>query len=215
MATIATYAEGVTLVGGGGLDPADLRLALTLAPHLVAADGGADRLLAEGLLPDAVIGDMDSLSPEGRTRLGARVHRIAEQDSTDFGKCLAHVTAPFFLGLGFTGLRADHTLAAFSEIAQQPRTVILMSEDEVIFRAPERFGIDLPLGERLSIFPFGRVYGTSEGLRWPIDGLVMEPAGRIGTSNAVTGPVRLDLSGPALLLLPKRNLIRVLGALPH
>lgn len=215
MTAIAAYDTGVTLVGGGALDPADLRHALGLAPNLVAADGGADRLLAEDLLPDVVIGDMDSLSAEGRARLGARVHRIAEQDSTDFGKCLHHVAAPFFLGLGFTGLRADHTLAALSEIARRGRPVILIAEDEVIFRAPPRLALDLPIGERLSIFPFGRVSGTSEGLRWPIDGLVMEPAGRIGTSNEVTGPVRLRISGPGLLLLPKRHLLRVLDALPR
>jgi thiamine pyrophosphokinase len=210
---IATFGAGVTLVGGGTLEAGDLRHALTLAPHLIAADGGGDRLLAEGQMPEAVIGDLDSLSEAARARLGARVHGVAEQDSTDFGKCLRLVAAPFYLGLGFTGMRIDHTLAAFSEIAQRDQRVILIAEDEVIFRAPPRFALDLPEGERVSIFPFGRVTGRSTGLRWPIDGLLLEPAGRVGTSNAATGPIALSLSGPALLLLPKRWLPQVLGAL--
>lgn len=213
MTMIATYDAGVTLVGGGGLDREDLHHALRLAPHLIAADGGGDRLLAEGLLPDAVVGDMDSLSAAGRARLGARVHRIAEQDSTDFGKCLRHVAAPFFLGVGFTGLRADHTLAAFSEIVQHDRPVVLIAQDEVVFRAPPLLTLDLPPGTRFSIFPFGRVSGRSEGLRWPIDGLVMEPAGRIGTSNEAIGPIRLWISGPALILVPKQHLEQVLDSL--
>lgn len=215
MDRIATFSGGVTLVGGGALDAADLAASLMLAPHLVAADGGGDRLLDAGLWPEAVIGDLDSLSPQAQARLGARVHRIAEQDSTDFGKCLRLVEAPFYLGLGFTGLRADHTLAAMSEIAQTSRAVLLIAEEEVIFRAPPRLAIDLPPGERFSIFPFGRVTGRSEGLRWPIEGLVLEPAARIGTSNAVIGPVTLEVSGPALVLLPKRHLRAVLGALRH
>lgn len=216
--TIATYQGGVTLLGGGAVAPEDLHHALARAPALVAADGGADRALALGLMPDLVIGDMDSLSPAAQARLGDRLHRVAEQDSTDFGKCLSHVSARFYLGLGFTGLRLDHTLAALSEIAQRPaQPVILLAEDELILRAPRRFAVKLPPGERFSIFPFGAVQGTSEGLRWPIDGLLLTPEGRVGTSNAVTGPVRLcfddAVSGAALLLYPKRHLDVTLAAL--
>ncbi|HEY0275785.1 MAG TPA: thiamine diphosphokinase [Paenirhodobacter sp.] len=211
---ISSYPDGVTLLGGGVVERADLALALGLAPGLVAADGGGDRALDLGLVPDAVIGDLDSLSPAAQTRLGARVHHIAEQDSTDFGKCLRHVRARFYLGLGFTGLRLDHTLAALGEIARRPdQRVILMSEDEAIFRAPPRIHIDLPVGERFSIYPFGAVRGRSTGLRWPIDGLEFTPAGRVGTSNQVTGPVRLDLEGPALILVPKRHLLALTEAL--
>ncbi|RWR05123.1 thiamine diphosphokinase [Paenirhodobacter populi] len=211
---IRSYAQGVTLLGGGTADRADLAMALGLAPGLVAADGGGDRALALGLVPDAVIGDLDSLSAAGRTRLGARVHHVAEQDSTDFGKCLNLVRARFYLGLGFTGLRLDHTLAALSEIAQRPgQPVILIAEDDAIFRAPRHLRLDLPAGERFSIFPFGAVTGRSEGLNWPIEGLDFAPAGRVGTSNRVTGPVTLELEGPALILVPKRYLGRLPAAL--
>ncbi|HEY0214424.1 MAG TPA: thiamine diphosphokinase [Paenirhodobacter sp.] len=212
--SLLSYPDGVTLLGGGAVERADLALAVGLAPGLVAADGGGDRALAMGLVPDAVIGDLDSLSAAARTRLGSRVHHIAEQDSTDFGKCLTHVRARFYLGLGFTGLRLDHTLAALSEVAQRPdQPVILMSEDEAIFRAPDRLQIDLPVGERFSIFPFGLVRGRSRGLRWPVDGLDLTPDGRVGTSNQVTGPITLDLAGPALILVPKRHLTVLIGAL--
>lgn len=210
--TIATYPDGVTLIGGGAVAPGDLRLALSIAPGLIAADGGGDSALALGHRPDAVIGDMDSLSAAARADLGPRVHRIAEQDSTDFGKCLRLVRARFYLGLGFTGLRIDHTLAAFSELVRHDN-VVLIAEEEVVFRCPPRLRIDLPAGERFSIFPFGRAEGRSEGLEWPIDGLVLEPAGRVGTSNRVTGPVSLRLDGPALILLPKPHLGAVLHAL--
>lgn len=212
---IVQYHGGVTLLGGGAVEAADLHAALALAPALVAADGGGDRALAFGLMPEAVIGDMDSLSPAGAAAIGAaRLHRIAEQDSTDFGKCLTYVGARFFIGLGFTGLRLDHTLAALSDLAQRPdRAVVLIAEDELIFRAPPEITLDLPLGERLSLFPFGPASGTAEGLRWPIEGLNFTPAGRVGTSNEVSGPVRLSLAGEMLVLLPKRHLAAVLAAL--
>lgn len=205
---------GVTLLGGGASDPGDVHEALTIAPCLVAADGGGDRALALGLVPEAVLGDLDSLSPAGRARLGARVHHIPEQDSTDFGKCLTHVRARFYLGLGFTGLRLDHTLAALSEIAARPGQVVaLIAEDEVIFRAPPRLALDLPPGTRLSLYPMGPARGGATGLRWPLDGLDFTPAGRVGTSNEVTGPVAMDITGPMLVLVPKPHLRAVLRAL--
>ncbi|SOC09517.1 thiamine diphosphokinase [Rhodobacter maris] len=205
---------GVTLLGGGVAEAADVTKALALAPALVAADGGAQTALFHGFTPQAVIGDLDSLSAEAQARLSDRLHRIEEQDSTDFGKCLDRVAARFYLCLGFTGLRLDHTLAALSEIAARPaQAVVLIAEDEVIFRAPPRFRLDLPATTRLSLYPMGPASGRAEGLLWPLEGLEFTPAGRVGTSNEVTGPVTLEITGPMLVLVPKAHLGAVLAAL--
>lgn len=214
MDAIIQVEGGVVLLGGGAVAAADVHAALTIAPVLVAADGGGDRALAMGLMPDAVIGDLDSLSPEGRAALGPRVHEIAEQDSTDFGKCLIHVAAEFYLGLGFTGLRLDHTLATLANVAARPEArVILIAEEDIIFRAPPRLRLDLPVGMRFSLFPFGPVTGRSEGLRWPIAGIDFAPAGRVGTSNEVSGPVTMETEGPMLVMVPRAALSAVLAAL--
>ena len=61
-----SVAEGVTLIGGGEVGPQALAAALALAPVVAAADSGADAALAHGLLPRAVIGDLDSLSDDAR-----------------------------------------------------------------------------------------------------------------------------------------------------
>ncbi|MFO0514127.1 MAG: thiamine pyrophosphokinase, partial [Rhodobacterales bacterium] len=107
--------DGVTLVGGGPVQGRMLGIALRRAPVLVAADGGADRALAAGHLPVAVIGDFDSLSSLGRNRIPAdRQHMIAEQETTDFDKALRSIAAPFVLALGFAGARIDHGLAVFN-----------------------------------------------------------------------------------------------------
>lgn len=213
-APIINIPGGVVLLGGGAATASDVHAALTIAPCLIAADGGGDRALAMGLTPDAVIGDMDSLSAEGRAILGSRVHEIAEQDSTDFGKCLIHVAADFYLGIGFTGMRLDHTLATLAYVAARPeQRVILFAEEEVIFRAPARIALDLPVGMRFSLFPFGTVTGRSTGLRWPIEGITFTPSGRVGTSNEVSGPVTLEIEGPMLVMVPREALSAVLAAL--
>jgi thiamine pyrophosphokinase len=207
--------DGITLVGGGPVTAAQLARATAFAPRIVGADGGADRLLRLGHSPEAVIGDMDSISAATKARLAGRLFPVPEQDSTDFDKSLRLIRAPFILGLGFAGARMDHGLAVFSGLvrAADQRCLILGPRD-VTFLCPPDLALDLPSGTRLSLFPMGPVRGTSEGLRWPIAGLNFAPDGQIGTSNAVTGPVRLSFDAPKMLvILPVRYLAAVLHGL--
>lgn len=212
---IVESGTGITLVGGAPVGRRMMAQALARAPLVIAADSGGDRCLALGAEPQAVIGDLDSLSPAGRARLAGRIHRIAEQDSTDFDKALRSIRAPFVLALGFMGGRADHALAAYGSLTRHPRPLVLLGREDIVFALPQHFAIRLRAGDRFSLFPMAPVTGKSEGLEWPIDGLAMAPAGRVGTSNRVsTGEVRLALSGPGMLcILPRTRLDQALAAL--
>lgn len=207
---------GVTLVGGGPMTGAQLRQSLIHAPCLVAADGGADRLLRLGKRPQAVIGDLDSISPGTRAALGDAVHLIADQDTTDFDKALRSIEAPFLLGLGFSGARLDHGLAVLNTLVRYPsRRCLVIGASDVTFLAPPAITLRLPVGSRFSLFPMAAVQGTSTGLRWPINALAFAPEGMIGTSNEVAAPqVTLTFDAPAMLIiLPRRALPAVLSAL--
>ena len=212
---IVESSQGITLVGGAPVGRALFRMAIKRAPVLVAADSGADHCLAHGHEPQAVIGDMDSLSPIAQARLAARIHKIAEQDSTDFDKALRSIRAPFVLALGFTGARVDHELAAMNTLVRHDLPILLLGRDDILFHLPRHITLNLPLGERFSLFPMADVEGRSEGLEWPIDGLRLSPAGRVGTSNRVSqAPVRLSLSGRGMLcILPRARLDQALAAL--
>ncbi|MBK4215126.1 thiamine diphosphokinase [Paracoccus caeni] len=207
--------QGVTVIGGGAVLAGELRDALTAAPLLVAADSGADQALELGHRPDWVIGDMDSIGDAARRAMPAdRVVEVAEQDSTDFAKCLSRIEAPFVIAVGFAGLRLDHTLAALTTMVQDgfPRVILLASND-IVFVAPEELRLPLTAGVRVSLFPMGPARGQSEGLNWPIDGIEFAPGGRVGTSNVATGPVRLRIEGKMLVMLPRDCLDVVLQAL--
>lgn len=208
--------QGVTLVGCGGLGEADLALALTRAPVLVAADGGARAALSAGHLPAAVIGDFDSLSPEDQARIPAeRCFVIAEQETTDFDKALARIAAPLVLAVGFLGGRMDHQLAALNTLVRHAhRRCVLIGGAEVIFHVPPRLDLALQPDDVVSLFPLAPVRGRSTGLHWPIDGLDLAPDGRVGTSNRAAGRVGLQVDGPGLLMMaPRRALDAVLIAL--
>lgn len=209
--------DGVTLIGGGALSRAQMDRALGLAPRLVAADGGAVRALALGRVPEAVIGDFDSLDAETRARLDpAGLHRIPEQETTDFDKALRSIRAPFVLALGFVGSRLDHTLGAFNTLARHPdRRCLLLGGDDLCFLAPRALDLALPVGTRVSLFPVGPVSGRSTGLRWPIDGIDFAPDSITGTSNEVTGEaVSLRFGARAMLvILPQEALAPALAGL--
>ena len=200
----------MTLIGAGSASLSALQAALALAPRLVAVDGGADRALTLGHAPEAVIGDLDSLGPAAQAALPAEIiYRIDEQQTTDFDKALRHVAAPYMLGLGLWGPRIDHGLAAVNALARHPqKACILLGGRDLCFLAPCALTLQLPRGTRLSLFPLGPVEGTSEGLRWPIAGLRFAPDGRIGTSNTVTGTVRLAFSAPRMLVILPRGRLR-------
>lgn len=204
--------EGVTLAGGAPFSARLLARATAFAPRIVGADGGADRLLRLGVEPEAVIGDFDSISDSAKERLAGRLFPIAEQETTDFDKSLRMIRAPFVLGLGFDGARIDHGLAVLNALLRHPeKRCFILGNRDMTFLAPPDLSLELPKASRLSLFPMGRVQGESEGLRWPIQGLNFAPDGMIGTSNQVTGPVRLRFGAPKMLvILPVRSLPAVL-----
>lgn len=209
--------DGVTLVGGGPVSRRDLTLAGSRAPQMVAVDGGADRLLAAGIMPEAVIGDFDSLSAHARQSIPQeRQFYIAEQESTDFDKALRSVSAPFVLALGVWGARMDHGFAALNVLVRhRGGPCIVIGPKDVVFAAPPDLTLSLRPGDPLSLFPLADVSGHSHGLRWPIAGLNLSPMGRVGTSNEVSQPeVRLNFDRPGMLvILPRARIDAAISAL--
>ncbi|MGI3212299.1 thiamine diphosphokinase [Roseovarius tibetensis] len=202
----------ITLLGGARVSTGLLDTAQRLAPGIIAADSGADRALAHGITPRAVIGDFDSISDDTRTRLDATtLHPMLDQDSTDFDKCLRSITAPLILGVGFCGERLDHQMAACNTLVRYPaQRCVLLGEVDLMVLCPPAIHLDLPEGCRVSLFPMGAVEGASDGLAWPIGGLNFAPDGPIGTSNTALGPVHLSVTSPKMLLMLPVSMLDIL-----
>lgn len=205
MSSIIVHSKNaVSLVGGGVTSSAVLETLRVQTSEIVAADGGARHALAAGLMPDAVIGDLDSLDAPTRAGLPPdRIYHVAEQDSTDFEKCLAMISAPLILGAGFLGARIDHELACFHALlVHAHKPVILMDDRQIVFLCPSALRIDLEPGALVSLFPLVPVQARSDGLYWPVDGLDLAPGRMIGTSNRATEPtIELSCNQPGLLVI--------------
>lgn len=212
------FSTPVTVVGGGLADAAMIDAARRIAPTLIAADGGADRLAELRLTPAAVIGDMDSIRDPDLWRQGpARFVHLSEQDSTDFEKCLYATEAPLYLAAGFTGGRIDHSLAALDVLLRyREKRVVLIGGAEVMALAPPGIAMRLTVtpGSTVSIYPLLPVRAAhSRGLAWPLDGLEFAPGQRSGTSNAALQPViELAFDGPGALVIVERAALVSLAA---
>ncbi|MEO9897082.1 MAG: thiamine diphosphokinase [Paracoccaceae bacterium] len=212
--------EPITLVGGGVAQVNDVKQALLLSNQCVAVDGGLGLVLAAGATPAAVIGDFDSVNAAELGRIGQNLlHKIVEQDSTDFEKALNNIKSPAILAVGFTGGRMDHQMAVLNAlVTHRDQTIIVIGETEVVFHLPKDIVLPTESGDVVSLFPLASTSGTSDGLKWPIDGLDFAPSGKIGTSNQASGPVHLRMDAPGMLaFIPRvrvRTLVRVLQEAP-
>ena len=208
--TIVSTNHTVCLVGGARVSAQVILSILPIVDQFVAVDGGADHLIDAGILPAAVIGDLDSLSAHARATFADKLHHIPEQATTDFEKSLTRVDAPLVIAVGFTGGRMDHVLAVLNVLARyQSRAVILLDEVDICFVA--RLGetrIAPPIGTRISLMPFplAACKVTATGLRWPFADQDMHPTGFISSSNEVAGPVTVSTDGPLLVTLPAAQL---------
>lgn len=205
--------SNVTLIGNGPFNKRDLTLAKSLAPFVVAADGGGNALYQTSTKAEAIVGDMDSVSNETIKLYPLdKRYKIKCQDTTDFEKCLGLIEAPKLLGVGFLEGRLDHQLANLSALVKFPhQKCILIGLNDICFLCPEEFSINLPIKTVISIYPMGQTSGFSTGLKYPLDDLNLDPARKVGTSNEVISKVKLRFRERLILIiLSKKYLTNVL-----
>lgn len=109
--------EAVVLANGEyPTNPQPLRV-LAEAPYVVCCDGGADEYIRRGNVPDVIIGDGDSLSPENRERFASILHYNPDQETNDQTKAINYLLSKGKRNIaivGATGKREDHTLGNIS-----------------------------------------------------------------------------------------------------
>jgi thiamine pyrophosphokinase len=207
-----TFDGVLVVVGGGEIDMELLRLLAAQGAHLVGADGGGDVIRDAGLLPEAIIGDFDSLADPAAWDTRTRLVRIAEQETTDFEKTLYSTGAPVTVALGMTGRRFDHTLAGLDAVTRYAhnRAIILVDASDIALALVGPFVFTVEPGARVSIHPLTPVrFEHSTGLKYPLDGLTLAPGLRTGTSNEASKAEfsiepRQDNTGVWLLILERK-----------
>lgn len=191
---ISTPARPQAVILANGAYPThEVPLALLReAGMIVCCDGAAEKLVAHGLEPGIIIGDLDSVSSELRERYGKILVQDADQESNDLTKAvnwavdhgITQVTI-----VGATGIREDHTLGNISLLADYHESInAVMLTDTGSFRVYDRsVTIGSHPGQQVSIFSIDpTVKVTSTGLKYPLDNLTLHSWWR-GTLNEAAG----------------------------
>ncbi len=184
------FENELVIIGGGDINISLLQSLHKNGASIIAADGGANICNRAGIIPEAIIGDMDSLKNMASWQGKSRLLKICEQETTDFEKCLYSTKAPLTIALGISGSRFDHMLAALDIVAKYAalRHIILVDEKNIALAIIGDFSFQLEKGEQLSIFPLGKIeFERSQGLLYPLDELKMELGKKISISNKTTG----------------------------
>ena len=177
---------------------------------IIAADGGANFLADQSILPELIIGDLDSVEEQKIQNIETqKIIKISCQNNTDLEKVLLNTQSPLTLGIGFLGSRIDHELASLSALAKYPqKKIILVGEKDIILLAPPNLSLSSFEGMRVSLYPLGSVKVQSKGLKWSTEGLIMKPTAQIGTSNEAVGKIiHLAPDEPKLLLILPKSLL--------
>jgi thiamine pyrophosphokinase len=200
----------------GFADPPDLlRRVAGRADLVVAADGGALHALAAGVVPDLVVGDMDSLGEEGTRRVGERGATLERHPSRK-DKMDGHLAVLAAGKRGVTDLdllcavggRLDavfalpHLLLAAGRM--EIRATVFAAWGEMLVVEDGSRKVVGASGESVSVFPLTGTAEdvTLEGFEYPLEGARIEAGDTLGFHNEMAaGEARVAVGRGALLVI--------------
>jgi thiamine pyrophosphokinase len=152
-----------------GLLP-DSSFFLSLNLPVIAADGAANSLLELGIVPELIIGDLDSFNPS--IAMNHKTLHLEDQNSTDFQKSLSYLKTKKLLPaivVGINGGHLDHIL----------NNINIFLETDCILYAPPIIGYVLkektqrqfllPINSKISLMGIPSASLSSKGLRWELN----------------------------------------------
>lgn len=180
---------------------------LHAADQLICCDGAADKLIAYGLAPHVIVGDMDSVSPEVSARYASIMHPSGDQENNDLTKAVHYCMEQGYLSvsiLGATGLREDHTLGNISLMLEYyPRIEVkIISDFGMFFLVQSGEKVKSFAGEKISVFsPDNRLRVTSSGLKYPLNDLQLSNWYRASLNEAISDSFTLHFNSKQALIV--------------
>lgn len=199
------------------------RYLIRTADHIICCDGALKKYLrnsvsifGEERLPDAVVGDMDSLSESMKEKYSDIIIKIDEQEHNDQTKAfrwtldnLKDIGTIYIMGA--TGEREDHTIGNISLLMEYARAydlegmginVEMISDHSTIFAVTDTFEMECGQGRKVSLFsPDNSLRIRSEGLEWPTDDVVFDNWWKATLNRASQDTVRLEFSHRSIALI--------------
>ena len=166
--------EAVILAGG---DYPTCELPLTIlreARFVVCCDGATNEYIARGNMPNAIVGDGDSLSEEYKARFADIIHHNPDQETNDLTKSVEFLQQRGVRNIavvGATGRREDHTIGNISLLVEYARAgaeVYSFTDYGVFMACNGTTTHKCRKGQQVSIFSITAKDLSAKGLLYPI-----------------------------------------------
>ena len=214
------------IIGAGDFPTKEYPLyLLRTADRIVCCDSAfrtflhnSERIFGKKRLPDAVVGDMDSLPESLKKEYKGIIHREDEQEDNDQTKAVRYVLEHFkdmdaIHILGATGKREVHTLGNLSLLMEYTRafgidglgstpTIDIVSDRCTAIAVTDSCTLEVGEGRPISIITADNSLRIrSEGLVWPTDDVVFDNLWKATLNRASLDAVKLTFSHPSMALI--------------
>ncbi|MGQ9798692.1 MAG: thiamine diphosphokinase [Ignavibacterium sp.] len=184
---------------------------------LICADGGANSAFKLGLVPDFIIGDLDSIFPETLKFYSDKstIIKVKRQNDTDVEKCLKFAIRKKYteaLLLGVTGDRLDHTICNLGIVIKfyQKIKCNIVAENSYLTPTDKTIILKSKAGETISIYAFDKQTKiTSTGLKYHLRNSSLPFGEKESTSNvAIKNQVKFIVKGGIIFIIRDFNFIK-------
>lgn len=172
--TETTLAETLILANGEfPTHPIPLSI-LDNREYLICCDGAINELSKTTTIPDAIVGDCDSMSSENKVRFQTILHPDKDQETNDLTKSIhfsIKQNKKDIIIIGATGKREDHTIANISLLAEHMHLANLrIVTDYGTFTAIDSDStFESYKGQQVSIFSIDNSPLSVTNLKYPIE----------------------------------------------
>ena len=184
---------------------------------LICADGGANSSLKLGLVPNYIIGDLDSVTVKTLKsfKSKSKIIKIKRQNDTDVEKCLKFAIksgCKKVVLMGATGNRLDHTFCNLGIILKffHKIKIILIAEDSVLIPYSGDVELKTVPGETISIYGIdSKTKITSSGLMYTLKNISLPFGKKESTSNVAEKEiVQLKIKGGIIFVFRDFNTLK-------
>lgn len=202
------------IVGHGSLATLEgLKSRLQAFEKVVAVDGGLHYLHEMGVVPDLILGDMDSVDPSLLRQYSKVPFKKYDRDKD---KSDTEIAVELLLEQGFTkvhlfssfGKRVDHSLYNIQLLRRYPKKLVLENQTDHSFVLREgRVRLTCAPGDVFSLIPLSdQVFEVlTVGMRWELDYQTLSAQCMSLSNEAIGDDVQIEVGQGDLLITKSRR----------
>lgn len=186
---------------------------LNRAQTIICCDGAAKNLIEHSIIPNAIVGDMDSLPQEFLMKYASIIHKSEEQETNDLTKAFLYslqFNPTKIIILGASGKREDHTLGNISLLSYYKTLtsaqIEMYTNFGVLIPITDTSFFDFKKGTQVSIFSLTpSIKIASKGLKYPLEDVEFDYWWKATLNEVSKPPFSLVLKSGKIIVFAAYN----------